>query len=513
MSSKFKFFLGASFVAMVGMVLVAYATTSGPGLSPDSRGYLQAARFIHQGRGICNINGNGDVVPLTHFAPLYPILLAGFSGGADPLDRARALGIVIFGINIVLGGLIVFRQSGRSALAGVIGSVLVAISFDMIRVHVMVWSEPAFVTFMLAAFLLLAEYLNTQKLVWLVTGALAVACAFALRYSGASLVMAMGLVLLLFPGRTLRRQIADGAIFGAISVLPMLLWIVRNRIEAGNAADRAIAFHPPNWHDIQISLITFVSWLVPVEMNTILAAVIVCIVALIVLTPILLRARSNEQAPPEDRALRFLLPAFASVYLLFLLFSVSFVDAHTPLDYRILSPLYVTLILWLAALFLRKLSSGIVDRPTRVVIAVVIAGFIGINLGRSSAWARSTSKEGIGFGAKIWRNSPTLAYLAKLPPNTLLYSNAPDLIDFRVNRFAKPVPKVMDPITRKPEKTYVPYLQGLRDDLTAHGGYIVWFNIRSGSRWYLVTEEQFKKDCPVQQVAKFHDGTVYQLAK
>jgi hypothetical protein len=47
----------------------------------------------------------------------------------------------------------------------------------------------------------------------------------------------------------------------------------------------------------------------------------------------------------------------------------------------------------------------------------------------------------------------------------------------------------MDPITRKPEKTYAPYLQGLREDLTARGGYIIWFKTRSASRWYLVTEE------------------------
>jgi hypothetical protein len=510
MSARFRFFLGASAVALFGMVLLAYATQSGPGLSPDSRGYLQAARFILQGRGICNINGNGEVVPLTHFAPLYPILLAAFGVGGDPLDRARALGIVIFGINIILGGWIVFRAAGRSALGGIIGSVLVAVSLDMLRVHVMVWSEPAFITFLLAALLLMATYLDSLKIRWLILGACAVACAFLMRYSGASLVMAMGLVLLIFPSRRLQRRITDGVLFGAISILPMLVWIVRNRIKAGNAADRASAVHPPNWHDIQLSLFTFASWIVPTEKGSTAIAILIAVVAIVVTVPFLMRRKPTLEADAPNRPLRWLLPGFVIVYLLFLLFSVSFVDAHTPLDYRILAPLYVCLILWLAGLALQESRR---ERTARLIIAIALAAFIGSHIGRSAAWARATSREGIGYGAKVWRDSPTLAWIKHLPANTLLYSNAPDLIDFRTSRFAKPVPKVMDPITRKPEKTYAPYLQGLREDLTARGGYIIWFKTRSASRWYLVTEEQIRKDLSLQTVQTFHDGTVYELPK
>src|SRR4051794_22363658 len=89
MSSQGRFFLSAAVVSIAGMLALAYATQSGAGLSPDSRGYLSSARFILQGKGISNLDGNGTVVPLTHFAPLYPILLAGSGAGGDPLDRAR----------------------------------------------------------------------------------------------------------------------------------------------------------------------------------------------------------------------------------------------------------------------------------------------------------------------------------------------------------------------------------------------------------------------------------------
>jgi 4-amino-4-deoxy-L-arabinose transferase-like glycosyltransferase len=513
MPAKYRFFLGSISVAVIGMVLLAYATSAGPGLSPDSRAYLQAARFILQGKGICNINGNGDVVPLTHFAPLYPILLAAFGAGADPLDRARALGIVVFGLNIVLGGCIVFRQTGKSALAGIIGSIIVAVSFDLLRVHAMAWSEPAFITFMLAGFLLTATYLNTLKMRWLIAGACALAAAFLMRYSGASILLAVGLIVLLWPGRRIRKRVIDSIIFGVISVLPMVIWILRNKLKAHDATDRTIAFHPPNWHDIQVSLITFVSWFVPVEVKTLNVAIVIGAITILAIVLGALLAWRHETAKQSDVPLQALLPIFAVVYLGFLLFSVSFVDAHTPLDYRILSPLYITLVLWVASLALRWIFHDKNPLGARMMMAILLAGFIGSHIGRSAIWARATSKEGIGFGAKVWRDSPTLAWIKALPPNTLLYSNAPDLIDFRTSRFAKPVPKLMDPITRKPEKTYVPYLKGLRDDLTARGGYIVWFKTRSASRWYLVTEKQLKKDLSLQAAQTFADGNVYQLQK
>ncbi|HTL30215.1 MAG TPA: hypothetical protein VL282_13375 [Tepidisphaeraceae bacterium] len=512
MSEQSRFFTGAIIVSILGMLLLAYATQSGPGLSPDSRSYLSGARFLLEGRGICNVNGDGNIVPMTHFAPLYPILLAGTGFGGDPLERARWIGAAFFGGSIFLGGWLVFRAAGRSALGGIIASVLFALSFDLVRVYVMVWSEPAFIFFMLGGFLLIANYLQRLRTPLLALGSAAIACAFVTRYSGAALVISTGLVILLYPNRPMRRRLIDSMVYSVISIAPMIAWIVRNLITAQSAADREAAFHPPNWNDIQLSLATLANWFVPIPFEprtflAILAAAVVAIGAIFAAR----RFVGARTAPPSVEApatqASLLLGAFCIVYVLFLLFSLTFVDAHTPLDYRILSPLYVGLLLW-AILKLAPLGGS--DR-WRVVIIAALGFFLASQATRSAAWAHTTSDEGIGAGSKVWKNSPTLKFVADLPAGTLLYSNAPDLIDFRINRFAKPVPKVTNPITRKPEKTYRPYLMGLRDDLAAHGGYIVWFNTRRASRWYLVTETQINTDLPLEKVTGFTDGTVYRL--
>src|SRR5207237_8263691 len=46
----------------------------------------------------------------------------------------------------------------------------------------------------------------------------------------------------------------------------------------------------------------------------------------------------------DGRGTRRIIATFAAVYVAFILFSVSFVDANTPLDMRILSPLHVALV-------------------------------------------------------------------------------------------------------------------------------------------------------------------------
>src|SRR5437016_10125638 len=62
-------------IVVVGCAIVLHLTADAMGVSPDSRGYLMAGRYLAQGKGILILNGDGKPVPLTHYAPLYPILL------------------------------------------------------------------------------------------------------------------------------------------------------------------------------------------------------------------------------------------------------------------------------------------------------------------------------------------------------------------------------------------------------------------------------------------------------
>src|SRR5687768_1519103 len=66
---------GVAIFAVVAAAIAAFVTREGPGLTPDSRGYLLVAEQIHLGNGVTMLDGDGKKVPLTHCPPLYPIML------------------------------------------------------------------------------------------------------------------------------------------------------------------------------------------------------------------------------------------------------------------------------------------------------------------------------------------------------------------------------------------------------------------------------------------------------
>ena len=62
--------------SLIGMGMLYYATHLGIGISPDSVAYIMASRQLSQGQGLTLIGAHGGQVPLTHFPPLYPLVLS-----------------------------------------------------------------------------------------------------------------------------------------------------------------------------------------------------------------------------------------------------------------------------------------------------------------------------------------------------------------------------------------------------------------------------------------------------
>ena len=101
--------------ALLGVIGLLLMTRWGIGTSPDSVGYLQAARSIVATSGGVLVRPEGPgAVALTHFAPLYSFLLS-FGGliGLDPLDWARWLNAALFAANVLVVSVLL-----RDALGG-----------------------------------------------------------------------------------------------------------------------------------------------------------------------------------------------------------------------------------------------------------------------------------------------------------------------------------------------------------------------------------------------------------
>ena len=63
-------------LALTGSLVLAFATTWGIGISPDSTIYIKAARGLLAGKGFYLISLDGEWSPMTHFPPFFPLLLA-----------------------------------------------------------------------------------------------------------------------------------------------------------------------------------------------------------------------------------------------------------------------------------------------------------------------------------------------------------------------------------------------------------------------------------------------------
>ncbi|MBI5203088.1 MAG: hypothetical protein HY925_15965, partial [Elusimicrobia bacterium] len=105
--------------AAAGAGAVWWTTRFGTRVFPDSAVYVSAARNLLRGSGFATSTANmegfalftgTELQPVTHFPPLYSLLLAALSPfGGDPLKVARPLGAALFGAIVFLTGLSVRR--------------------------------------------------------------------------------------------------------------------------------------------------------------------------------------------------------------------------------------------------------------------------------------------------------------------------------------------------------------------------------------------------------------------
>ena len=98
--------------ATIGFVGVILCTPNGIGIYSDSVVYVGVARNLLRGEGVTYFDDNGQMTTVTHYAPLYPFMLAGLGvAGVDPLEGARWLNALLFASNIMLASWIVFTST------------------------------------------------------------------------------------------------------------------------------------------------------------------------------------------------------------------------------------------------------------------------------------------------------------------------------------------------------------------------------------------------------------------
>jgi hypothetical protein len=474
-------FLTLGLIAVLGAFLLFKATPEGLGLSDDSIAYVAGARSLLAGDGYraAWLESNR---PVTHFPPAFSgtLALLGLIG-LDPINGARLVNTLLFGVNAALLGLLGWRMT-KSSVAGMVAAALFIVNDSLLRVHAVAMSEPLFLFFSLLAFLCFDLALATQVAAtpakstfvdslpadegrlrkgwgdlsrpgWLIAAGILTSLAYLTRYSGLALVATFVVALVLL-NDTWKKRIASVAIYLA-SFLPLVLaWSIRNRLVAGNATNRTTIWHPVTAETLDQGLRTFSEFLVPVEewrrewfkTPEFFTAVII-IISLTILAWILVNGlrRFFQPSTPMPEVIGFTNGLYIFGYMASTLFSISLFDASTPLKVRILAPIYLPLLLLLV-----NAGMWIWNRRQRVGQGIVIGLGLFIFSVSAIGQARTVtelSKGATGFASFKWYDSKVMDYLKTIPADMAVYTNEPGAVYLYTGRGCRVLPEHVDPVT------------------------------------------------------------------
>lgn len=449
-------------LAALGMFLILYATPQGLGLSDDSIAYIAGARSILNGEGYREawLASNG---PVTHFPPAFSSLMAliGLSG-LDPVRGARFLNALLFGANTFLLGLIGWRMT-KSQVAGIVLALLFVVNASLFRVHAVAMSEPLYIFFSLAAFLVFhfgvqqltvvsGSKLPDSRILLIVTGILT-SLAYLTRYAGLAL-FATFLVAIILVQQNWRNRFTDIGYF-LIGFLPFVFaWSIRNKLVADNATNRKLVYHALTAENIQTGIYNFSEFLVPVETwrRTLiripnLFSVTLVAIALILLIWVLSKSWKSFFQPSSDRAeiLSFTNGLYVFAYLASIVSSMMLFDASTKFRLRINSPVYISLLIlliWLAFWLWQKRNTilrGLVVLCTLFVFVLSSKDTYGV--------VAQLHKGGQGYASFQWYDSEAMDFISELPEGTRIYTNQPGPVYLYTDRPSYVLPDLIDPVT------------------------------------------------------------------
>jgi len=471
------------FLSFLGGLAIYLITPFGIGTSPDSVVYIGVANNFAAGRGLTTNTAPGRYEPLTQYPPFYPFVLAvGGSFFGEPYQAAQALAGLVFGFNIFLVGAVLLRLIQWSVWPAVFGAAIMLLAPPMLGIHVMAWSEPIFILLCLLSFIVLSGSIQRQKFGWLIVSAVLASLALFTRYAGVALVTAGLIGIFSFSRGRWPRRLVEALTFGSISVMPLLALLTYNQQAAGSATNRIFAFHPVTRAQLWQGLTTLSSWVgLPVSLPTYVHLIVVgfiFVVSLVFALDLLRFGLSTSGAyqlgnsPPHFIVL---LALFTGIYSAFVVLSISFLDANTPLDDRILSPIYVTfliLVIYLVSRYIhsRKPAVWRLIPGSMVLILLVVYG------ASSFPFLRTSRASGIGFSSPVWENSALLQEIRGLPVDVAIHSNVPEAIYLHTGRPATRLPRVYERSAAQSNPEFELELLAIEAKMATEKAVIAFFN-------------------------------------
>jgi 4-amino-4-deoxy-L-arabinose transferase-like glycosyltransferase len=443
---------------VTGVLVVLRATPEGLALSDDSIAYIAGARSMLAGQGYREA-WLASNQPVTHFPPAFPFVLT-LPGllGADPLHSARYFNALLFGLNAGLLGVLAWRMT-PSLTAGLVIAALFILNSELLQVHTAAMSEPLFIFLSLLALWMFDLYFERHNhWLWLLFCGTFVGMAYLTRYAGLALVVTFAIALIILRDSWRKRLVSIGIFLAA--VLPWIIgWAIRNWLVAENATNRTLAWHPITSDNLQIGIRAFSDFFIPIESwrremlkqpGVIEGMIIVIFVA--VLVWVIAKAWKYFSEPQQvsaeermDAGSREFIPFTSGLYLFAYLASIvaamTMFDAATKFKLRILSPVFVCLLILLVYLgiWLRSRNRG--------AVVLLTFAFLSFAFYKQFITVNELSKGGLGYASFQWYDSKAMDYLRELPDDVMIYTNEPGAVYLYTGRGCYVLPDRFDSAT------------------------------------------------------------------
>jgi hypothetical protein len=471
-------------LALVGAGLVLISTQSGVGVTADSIVYFNAAEFLLEGKGISRMAADVGFKPVTHFPPLYPLSLAALHlTGMELKAAARWLNAGLMAVMVWLAAFALQRER-QTPWISILGAALLA--FSPITLDIFAWamSEPLFIVLVLLSLVYAVVYFRTHNRQALFAAGIWAAGSYLTRYSGLALIGAIGVIVVVYPGRPQKSRWKDAFLFSVGALTPVAIWLGRNIILAGSATNRQLAWHPITLTKLKRWFHMLYAWLLPFEFTHATLLLTIGVIALLLTGFLIYQIRHRfrplrgylKQLP--ENPLRLLSGWFTLVYALFTMASISLFDASTPLDIRITLPMYVTLLVY--ALTHLPTDPGRYLRPRRNGLAlaaiVLLVGSYGY---RTVALAAELSKDARGYAMHSLVPSSQIELIHQLPDDTVIYSNNLEAMYYFYHRPALIIPYNVDAVSQLERNDFDQQLEEMRQTLRDGEGVMIIFYSRN----------------------------------
>jgi 4-amino-4-deoxy-L-arabinose transferase-like glycosyltransferase len=475
------------FAFAMACVLIA-GTPLGLGLSPDSVSYFISAKALAE---------NHDFMQLpSHWPPLFPMMLAGVDMlVGDSYLTARLLQAVFIVINIVL----IYRLlefTGQPKAANFLLLILIALQPSFLTVHLMLWSEPAFLSFVLLDIMLLARVVSgTSNRRLLIVLGLTCGLAVMVRYAGLFLLIVNAVTLFFYTEsqKRLVDRFKTTAWISTLSIAPMLAWSLFNRIRNGHFSDRGLVWHPIDQQHVSQGINTLAGWFhLPGALGWL---VLLCMIVALFWSLKQKMADSQTATTGITRVMALYLLTYSA----FLIVSISVADNYTPLSPRILIPMLPVSIVLMA-----ELTSG--AKQHWLPLLVLGAMIIGLTLNVPEAYGvwRQNRVNGTGFASRIVQQWSIMSTLKGMPPTWKVATNGPEFFELYLRPRAQLLPKKSNPVNRQPNADYTKDVQQMAQTSNA----IVYFTAMR-NRYYLPSANELNRVPGFHLVYAQPDGTIW----